>query len=329
MPEITWQSSRGEDRFLRTNELGARMAIDWEAQRYFYDNKFDRLEALYNLYLETDARTPSGVAKLPYLHWGIPVSTMARETGIHPDIEPGLNSWLEQYPNSRYAHLTRARILYEVAWKQRGGGYTHLTAPNQFAAMMATFDETRRYLEERAGSLKDDPQYYVTMLSIAFSSSAPAAEKADLLEEALTRHPESINIYRVMATFMQQKWGNDAMTLIPFAEDVSSRTPHLGDISYARALWAAWGDSSEFGTLVRDNKIDWPKLRSAFWELLEKYPATHNALGFMQMSCLAGDATTAEHLYSLAKETIDVAQLHEDARIVFCQERGILSPLES
>lgn len=183
--------------------------------------EFDRLESMLDKLVEAarqDPRREEGL-NIVLQTLGSGESWMGRH----------FDAWAAKKPDSRWAHVARARYLYGAGYRARGGGWAKDTEESQFEEMgrlhRQAVEEARRALELDDRLL--DP--YVVMIDIA--KTTPRQEVCEsLAREALAIEPASYRIWHIAVGCQVPKWGGSlgAMHRLALeAQQHADRNPRL------------------------------------------------------------------------------------------------------
>jgi len=304
-----------------TTEVGLRWHIIDDTFDNLTASDFASIEKQYQRYVAENARTPSGMPKIIFMHIAFQNSRLVTEKGIKPEIETKIKEWLSAYPESPIAHIAYTRLLYQTAWKQRGGAYAHDVLKNQFDAMQRTMVKARDHTYENAEFMRNDPQFYALLIEMAFLGFMSEEDRNQIVDEAFNRFPEDTMIYSAIAGYMQPKWGYSTEHLLYFADYATLQTPELKQSAYARFVWAASVTNEFTYEMVKNGSFEWKRLKTAFWDLLELYPESRNAIELLKLSCLVNDKDTAMKVHDLLAD-IKGLDIFDDERLAPCVENG-------
>jgi hypothetical protein len=272
-------------------ELDLRQQIAQEVASKFLQRDFASLEKMAADYREHESRTPSGLWNLTVFYAS--VVTLANVDPTNEVMWNSLNDagiqWVRQFPESPTSSLAYARLLLARAWKIRGGAYASQVQADRWAPFKAQLDGARRVLELHKDVASADPEWYRSMLEIAYSEGWDFARYSELLDEAIARYPYYYEIYFEALVYLFPKWHGSARDVDAFIRlAVENTRPREGDGMYARIYWTAsqWNYGEK---LFADSQVSWSRMRGAIDDVLKKYPDQWNIANFAHFACLARD----------------------------------------
>jgi hypothetical protein len=287
---------------LNRPEAYQRKSLSDTAGRLFWNEEFERLEAMFAQVRDQDWRTASGVPMLSYLYKGI--EELKRHYGLRSeqdwnDVEARASRWLELMPASVSAQLAYATVLRQRAWYYRGGGYAYKVSRRQFARFHRQVEVAKRYLLERPLLAAADPHWYVLMLYLIKEQSRPDGRLFGLLlDQAITSHPRYYDIYFAGVAYFMPKWHGSAAHVEAFAREVLDKAPpEHGHVLYTRIYWSVSGSQYEDGSLFLASAARWNLMRAGFEQIIAEYPSAWNLNHFAKFACLAEDRPTAQRLF--------------------------------
>lgn len=284
------------------SEMQVRREVSEQTGYAFIKSDFTKLDQVADRYRMTKARSDSGLWLLTLFDAGIS-EAIDRERGDpstpdagFPELEKKTASWVRARPESPSAHLAHARVHLAHAWAYRGSGYSHTVDANNWAPFNKYLSKARRYLELHKKIASVDPRWYETMLLIATAQNWERPKFERLLAEALEREPLFYQTYFNALDYLLPKWHGDVTEVEAFAQSAVKRTLATeGRGMYARIYWFA--SQSQFDNrLFEDSKVDWPRMREGFDDVVARYPDAWNMTNFAKFACLAGDQPKAREM---------------------------------
>jgi hypothetical protein len=132
-----------------------------------------------------------------------------------------LLEWRKNYPNSVSAKVAVASYPVELGWRARGSGYASTVKPEAWKEFYKYLDEARDALNGLDEDAKNDPGWFVAMLTIANARQWPSDQYEALYEKAQRKHPDYLPIYFVAANHYSPKWSGSIEELQRFIDRVS------------------------------------------------------------------------------------------------------------
>ena len=308
-------------------DIELRDAIRASVSQTFLSKNYALLEAQATEFRTTRSRTPSGLWKLTLFYAGID-SAISQATHGQPQNFKGVDSivadWVAAYPDSPTAHIVQSEVLYYHAMAYRGRRPAislHLDPWQPFRDLLAT---ARANLEKHKAIASSDPQWYETMLNIGRLQNWEKQKFMHLLDEALSREPAFYQTYFAALDYLLPRWSGSIPEIEEFAASAAKRSSATdGSAMYARIYWYA--SQSQFGAgLFSNSMVRWPAMRTAFDDVIAKYPDVWNLNNFAKFACLANDAAKTKELLSKLGANNYVAQAWDSKeQFAQCQKRAM------
>ncbi len=284
-------------------ELEHRRQVDMAAQAAVASSDFAALDKLANEFRTTKVRTESGLWMLTLLDVGIRRGLLAEQgASEEPDvafaaIERKTAKWTRLYPASPSGHIAHANILLKHAWAYRSRGHGGHEDPKDLAAFHAYVSKARAHLERHRKVASVDPRWFQTMINVANAQNWERAKFEHLLADAIDQEPLFYETYFSALEFLLPKCHGDIDQIEKFAQNAATRTRATeGRGMYARIYWYA--SQARFNTrLFEDSKVNWPRLRDGFDDVVARYPDSWNLSNYAKFACLAGDKAKAQALF--------------------------------
>ncbi len=135
-----------------------------------------------------------------------------------------LNKWLQQNPQSAFAHLIRANYYYRVGVNRRGSRFVSETPESDLNAF-------REYMKLATADALDstrldarNPYAYFTLLRIySMSGNTPIMENA--FQDAISRFPNYYPLYTERLETLAPKWGGSPQAMVAFVERYAGHAP--------------------------------------------------------------------------------------------------------
>jgi hypothetical protein len=203
-------------------------------------------------------------------------------------LEKKLDAWRKANPESRAARLGMALQALAVAGAYRGQGWAGDVPPQNWAPFRENVARAVSLLDAMPPEMKSDPEWYATRLKTLRIDSPDRTEYESLLSRALEEQPRGMEIYFEAVQHFQPNWGGSDAELRAFIDQSALRTREWwGDTMYARLNWFA-----KTGDMFKSGRTDWKRMKSAFEQLLEKYPDPWTLNNFGSFACTAYDFRT-------------------------------------
>ncbi|MET0314742.1 MAG: DUF4034 domain-containing protein [Hansschlegelia sp.] len=277
-------------------EWEERLAITEAARASFLAGRFAELERTRAAYLDGHERTGSGVPKLTVFYDALS-SYPYQKTRSDPiaALKAQAMRWAHAFPKSTAAALVLANAENEAAWKIRGPGYADSVKRAQWRGFATRLAAAAGHLRRVAKTSRDDPQWYVTRLTLALERQEGWGAFAEIAEDALNRHPAHIEIHYAILRAFLPKWNGSYDALDQAIETIVARTADSNGLEfYARAYW--WLSDAQLRTsLFKESRVSWPRMKQGFIDTLSRYPTDWNLNIYAKLACYAQDrATLAE-----------------------------------
>ena len=180
-------------------------------------------------------------------------------------------------------------MLDAVAWRFRGGGFAKDVHSEDWKKFYELVRQTIEFLElyRTVGSV--DPQWY-NLLSTSYWTIGDSENATTIMLEGIEKFPSYYGIYFTTGRFLTPIWYGDAELLEGFANFAVEHTQEIeGTGLYARIYWSSTSNQYAQGNLFTDSLVDWDKMKTSMFDVLERYPGDWNAQNFAYFSCLKGD----------------------------------------
>lgn len=203
-----------------------------------------------------------------------------------------LDEWLKRKPDSVTARLAVAAFPVKYAWMARGGGYARTVSPQAWKLFAERMEEGRKSLAAVDARTRQDPGWYEMMLDVALSQGWPAERYDAIFFEAVEKYPYYTPFYFSRINFYSPQWYGSAQAEKRVIDDAVARTrSRWGEVLYARLNWS----TSDFN-MFRSGRVDWPRMKAGFEQMIKEYPDPWNLHNFAKFSCYADDLKTLSTL---------------------------------
>ncbi len=136
----------------------------------------------------------------------------------------GLNKWVQQTPQSAFAHLIRANYYYGVGVDVRGSRFVSETPESELNAFR---DYMKLATADALDSIRLDatnPYAYFSLVRIyAMSGNTPIMENA--FQDAISRFPNYYPLYTERLKTLAPKWGGSPQAMVAFVNRYAGHAP--------------------------------------------------------------------------------------------------------
>jgi len=278
------------------SELDTRSLIHKEFNYLLEKRDFAALEKMYLPLLNGKARTPSGIWKLSVIDGAMRYYFYSSPDPAYWQQQEALAfAWKKAFPKSSAAALFSANIYLTQAWQARGSGFAHTVDEAQWPLVKQLANKARTELEILGEEGKRTPWWYNNMIYI--SLLANDGRRDELIMDGIQRHPNYYPIYFEALFSLTPKWGGSYEEIDEFIK-ASAANPKNGDGAslYARLYWYLDQVQTK-GALFNKSKANWPTLKTAFNNLIKRYPDSWNLSAFANFACQAEDYEQADALF--------------------------------
>jgi len=286
---------------IMANELDERESIRKYVASFFMQERFEMLDAIAEDFKKNCSRTASGIWKLSIYRTGIGTVAISenKDEAYWENIEQKALKWVNQNPDSPFAHNAYALILVQHGWKHRGKGWARDVKPENWEPFYYYINKAKEYLIQNKEIGSKDPNWYEAMLRIATAESWDEKDFNQLIDEALSKNPLFYELYFHAVNFLTPKWHGSRDKIEKFAKEAVNRTKDKeGKGLYARIYWYA--SQAQYGNrLFKKSKVIWSQMSEGIDDVLAEYPDQWNINNFAHFACLAGDKKKANELLNM------------------------------
>lgn len=141
-----------------------------------------------------------------------------------PTFEARLDDWVSQAGTDAMPRLMRAQYYYEIAWDRRGEKFASETSTSS----LDYFDKYQRLaLDEINAAIKLDnsnPYSYYLRQDILYGYGVSRA-LAPAFSEAIAKYPGYYQLYDVVLSTLEPKWGGSIETMYMFVDTYAGPAP--------------------------------------------------------------------------------------------------------
>jgi hypothetical protein len=285
---------------LSADEINMRATLNYQAEKYFMEEDFDRLELIMSGYREKEVRTFSGLWRNSALYFGFNnfMSPNIQNEQFWVRVRDKSEKWLTQHPESATANIVKGIMLSQYARKFVGRSKAAAIPEEARRAFKSNLQEAKEHML-RVKSVADyDPHWYVAMADIMKLSGVWEEEYMRNVDEGLNKFPNYYQLYFTTMDYLSMRWKSDGSDLKNFADDAVKRTAASdGDGLYARIYWYA--SQAIYGSRVFvDSIVDWERMKTGMADILNNYNDSWNLQNFAYFSCLSGDREMAKMMFN-------------------------------
>lgn len=183
-----------------------------------------------------------------------------------------LRDWFENDPGSIHPRIALARALYFYAFVARGTGWARTVTDDGWRLFYERVTEASRILRAAEELGQSCPVYYSTRLMLASVDRTPRDQYDDLFEKSIQAFPTYANFYRIKATYLLPRWNGEEGEWERFVASGADRVGgENGDILYTQIVWAMH-DAGIFGNILKESKVEWPRIQRGFMALCRRHP---------------------------------------------------------
>jgi hypothetical protein len=274
-----------------TDGPAALAAVGWQAQGAYGSGQFAKLDALIETLSQPDQTTDDGMPRLQGVYDGL-WSFMNAYKDWQVELDK-IAEWRKEYPDSCGADLVEVILWRAWAWHARGEGDAETVTPEGWKLFRDKILSADGVLERSKGRASKSPLWYQLSLGIARDAGWDHQRYRALFNEGTKKYPWYVPLYLWAANYLSPKWGG-SYEMVDALARLTTTTPLGADYSlYARVYWHLTCDEClEFG-LYRDSPATWPRMKTGFEGLMNRYPKSKwNLNGYAYFACLANDAQT-------------------------------------
>lgn len=272
-------------------EFAERKAIGESVRAAVEGNDYALLDALALRYRTSDPLTSSGASKLLIFHANAEYYLQPRLTPGSCTFDPsGFDRWDKASPQSPSAPIVRAAALIRQAWCLRGNGPAATVDPASWPKVHASVEAAATTLRRNAALASQDPEYYSVMLRIYVLQGRDRAAFDRLLADALASAPSYYGTYFEAYEYVRPQWFGGVADIDVLARKAATHTQDReGQGGYARVYWHV----SKCNCRANMAAMDWPKMKAAMADVMQRFPSEWNAANFARIACRQGDVATA------------------------------------
>jgi hypothetical protein len=261
------------------------------------DKRFAELDAIELELRRNKGRFTGGDWKLYHFYDALSGGRISQNAAIESDwleMIALLMEWRAQAPQSTVVSLLLADTYTGYAWFERGTGRASTVSDTKFQVFKDRLNRGAFFLNENRRVSANNPQWFVTALTIARGSGWPKDRARALFDEAMAVEPLYQHAYSAMALYLLPRWYGDEGEWETFVDAAIARVGGEQGSAIFNHVIVAVSRSFSSKEFFADNDVDWRRLQWSFADRERLYGAGHEPLN--ALCWLAGgvhDKTTA------------------------------------
>lgn len=322
-------STPGREISLDAPEIVFRNALGTHVTQRLYEADFAELERLAAIY-RGGMLTGSGIEKLGPFYWAFIQDMIVDRDGVDKKAPDLISAWANRYPMSPTPYIATAFMYDEVARRMESNG----DAPAGRERKQRFRDEALRSLTTHWDLVRADPYAHGMKMRLISAGAASDETWEEAFEAAKREHSRRFVIYFEAvnsAPGMSDSPLSAGIAAERIARALADTMGEDGDAGYARVWWSAYS-RSYIKYLFENGWVNWPRIRSGFYKIIEDYPEPWNLNNFARFSCIVGDVKTLRSLAPAVREhPIDDVWTYEHREycFLFADATAEEIPLES
>lgn len=202
-----------------------------------------------------------------------------------------LQAWRKAAPHSTAAVLASASFMTAYGWHARGSGYGSTVSDEGWQLFKERVQQARTQFESMDPSLRDNPEWYSGMLTIALAQGWEKPDFDALFQQARQHFPGYISFYYTQAAYYSPLWHGSMEELHQVIDDAVRATPTMGETMYARMQASQWQND-----MFTSGQADWNRMAAGLEKMNQDYPGPWNQNIYARYACLAHDVYALRRL---------------------------------
>lgn len=255
------------------------------------DRDWAKIDRMYDEFIAQDLRANDGF----YMVEMIQRVFAERYGALDPArANADLADWEAKQPASKLLPAIRVVMLQAQAWAARGGRHADGVPGESMQIFREKMNAATKALAESETVGRESPIWWWAALIVAGSSGRPAEQFDAMFSEATRRFPSYHTLYYTRVNYLLPHWGGDWGRVDAFVDRAAKSTAAKeGDAMYA---WIYVDLSVKTPDIFTDSRVEWPRMRKAFEDILQRYPTDGNRNLFATFACRARDKETTAKL---------------------------------
>lgn len=209
--------------------------------------------------------------------------------------------WIAATPTASTPYIVRANLLISRADGYRGDGWARDVPPAVWSLIDELIGEAEQLLASKRDIVRDDPQYYSTLIDIAHYSRG-ARDVHKTLAEGVAAYPGFGQLYERAAIDMLPVWGGSYAALDRLARLAAKNTAATDKTGMFFRVYRIMHGIHHFGFAVDADGVDRPMLLQSMRDVASQYPVDYNYAEFVYMACRIGYDAEARRYAALMKD---------------------------
>jgi hypothetical protein len=240
-------------------------------RKLYQAGRFAELDgALTCLMLQTQ-RFQSGKPGASAVYWMFRRQMPA--PGVNPDDSLHVQRWRRERPSSIYAQFAELRLMYAMAWNERGSDYARNVPEEGWKRFRQGLLNAEQEILNAPEQLRNTPIWQNLLLAVVQDARGIENGAEAVFEEGVRRWPGYYDFYEVFLTRLVPKWGGSWEAVDQFINYWSAnRQSSEGNSLYARLYMSV----IRSGVNPYETKISWQQMKASLEDLVARYPdASH------------------------------------------------------
>jgi hypothetical protein len=172
-----------------------------------------------------------------------------------------LNEWVARRPGSITAKVALADAYVNYGWDARGPGFSDTVSDSGWKIFRSRSAKAEQILQQAAKPSINDPEWYLTMQSVAQAQGWDPEANKKLFDQAVQFEPTYYYYYRMYSDSILPKWGGEPGELARFLQETADTIGgDAGDSIYFRvAGYEVCGCQTD-----RNLNLSWARIQKGF-----------------------------------------------------------------
>jgi hypothetical protein len=253
--------------------------------RSYAVSDFERLEQSLKELAQSKDFFPDGTPKSRVVYSFINEVVRNHRERTFPVTAEVLAKWRTAAPDSQFVLLADAALLFREAWDARGNGTASSVSPQAWELFGSKLGQAEQKLLGVATWVQDTPVWSESMLTVTWTEQGVQTDWRQVFAAAVKRWPRDVRLYTFATRRLMPKWGGSWDLLESYVDASAANVEAIEGRSYYARLYSDIGDE-----IVNDPQaIQWPKLKKAFHDLLQRSPTAYFKNRYASFACFARD----------------------------------------
>lgn len=230
-----------------------------------------------------------------------------------------LERWKAAFPDSITPYVVLARAHIKYAGDARGSGWAYEVTKEGWKSFRKELDAAKAVLLEAEPLNKDDPEFWVTMMTVYHGQSAPREKVEEAFAKGIAVTRDYSLLYRNMAYFLLPRWHGEPGDEERFAD----RAVELTRETRGEAMYATVADQVRYfermDTFVSNYRFEWPRLQQGFKDCLAYRPECAYYLNVYCLMACYYDPDVARELFEKIGNNWDKSVWSKESYFLECK----------